>query len=99
MKILIKQKELTPNADIDCSPDCFRPYSFWIIREFNKYEVVALNVQLGGFRLDLKVYNTDRNSPFSNQQTDSEGSFGKIYRLQFIDQKIAIKSVHYSSFS
>lgn len=56
-----------------------------------------MQVDIGAFRLHLKIYNSRRNSPISRITVTSEGSNGKVYTFSFLKQRIAVKSYQISS--
>lgn len=78
---------------ISYDPRVFQKFGFKVINQFNGYEIVELEAQIGGFVVPLRVLSSHRRSPMSGFSSFSEGSFGKLFEVDFFGERVAIKSL------
>jgi hypothetical protein len=94
--IRLKCQGARPNFSsnrISYDPRVFQEFGFKVINQFNGYEIVELEARIGGFAIPLKILSSHRRSPMSGFSSFSEGSFGKLFEVDFFGERVAIKSL------
>lgn len=46
-------------GDISFRQDCYEPFGCKIVKESNHFEIILMEVRIGGFSLNLKMLNID----------------------------------------
>jgi hypothetical protein len=53
------ERKVVTLGDISFRQDCYESFGCKIAKEFNNFEIILMEVRIGGFALNLKILNVD----------------------------------------